>query len=1078
MSWLKSLRRRQAESITGVFVANEQGWWLQQTDQPSAAADYLEQLRDGGLGALDAQGRPGLTWNTVYALLADRQHSDSIYLLGLPELSQARPVLRSAGTPSQPDFAVRISGWRLPARPDALMPREGALLLEPEGRRLLTPASWGLLGELRYLAANGASLDGDARMRQMGRIQQAAMSCSAELDGYLSSSPVVVADQLDLEIAAEGEMVMLTPRLLAGPQQGWIQAVDSYQSVRSRYDVVGNAGHLTHVVLDEAARGVVGAIKQFPGRRLFGDKARQFLDNPYPFLDDDAEKALSPERYEAARLRWEQTSGAAEPSADGVVHREPPGSATDTPMVDGAHDVDCPVNSPGQQWLPPLAPPSSGNHKGTLSLADLLDLSQYSDRVVEIEGKVVNVPRIPPDKVSQDWIEGVEDALHQSPDDRSSDKGWQQIIVTGLDAHELETFERLIRHGQENGDSHVTLPGTDHRIPLEAARQWLDDLKRLARRQIGNDAQKLSRPDAPRHATQVALGILHNIDELEYIEASRQDLDFAEEHYQAPAALRAGVQLKPHQCQGVARMQAMLALRGQGIAGMLLADDMGLGKTLQSLALMAWYRQTVPQPRPCLIVAPVSLLENWKAEIDKFLDGRQGATLTLYGSYLREHRVPDTQIPPAMREAGIKRLLREGFADNAAFVLTTYETLRDYQISLGRERWGVLICDEAQKIKTPAALVTRAAKAMQAEFRIACTGTPVENTLADLWCLFDFLQPGLLDSLSQFTRKFRQSIERREEDQQERVDALRARIRPWVLRRMKQDVADLLPKHEQVIGLPMSALQRQLYRQVVRQFQQALEDQEQGKELQGLSLDAAEQALDGSYDKVNGKAGGKGIAALTLLHHLRMICANPVAAAGQKPDLVPVEEHLRHSPKLAWLLDTLQDIAQQGARDPDHGNKVIVFTEFLPMQRLVQRAVAERFGFRPHIVNGSTSVVAGRDDSRQALIDAFQQAPGFGVIVLSTVAVGFGVNIQGANHVIHFTRPWNPAKEDQATDRAYRIGQTRAVHVYYPTIVGEGFESFEERVATRLAGKRALSADMLSPEQSLTADDFLGLEGG
>ena len=395
-----------------------------------------------------------------------------------------------------------------------------------------------------------------------------------------------------------------------------------------------------------------------------------------------------------------------------------------------------------------------------------------------------------------------------------------------------------------------------------------------------------------------------------------------------------------------------------------------------------------------------------------------------------------------------------------------------------RERWGVLICDEAQKIKTPAALVTRAAKAMQAEFRIACTGTPVENTLADLWCLFDFLQPGLLDSLSQFTRKFRQSIERREEDQQERVDALRARIRPWVLRRMKQDVADLLPKHEQVIGLPMSALQRQLYRQVVRQFQQALEDQEQGKELQGLSLDAAEQALDGSYDKVNGKAGGKGIAALTLLHHLRMICANPVAAAGQKPDLVPVEEHLRHSPKLAWLLDTLQDIAQQGARDPDHGNKVIVFTEFLPMQRLVQRAVAERFGFRPHIVNGSTSVVAGRDDSRQALIDAFQQAPGFGVIVLSTVAVGFGVNIQGANHVIHFTRPWNPAKEDQATDRAYRIGQTRAVHVYYPTIVGEGFESFEERVATRLAGKRALSADMLSPEQSLTADDFLGLEGG
>lgn len=1067
MRWPWS-RKQPQENQRTAFIADDQGWWLQQTEQPSAASDYLEQLRDAGLATLDAQGRPGLVWNTLYALLADRQHRDSLYLLELPEPSQAVPVLRSSGTPSQSDFSVRISGWRLPGRPDAVMKRQGAVLIEPQGPRLLSPRTWGLLGELQYLAANGARLDSDARLRHMGRIQQAVANSGAELDGYLSRSPVVVADALDIDISGEGDMVIVTPRLLEGPQDGWLKSVDSFQSVRSRYDVVGKGGELTHVVLDDAARGVVDTIKTFPGRRLFGEKAKQFLENPYPFFDDDAESVLTPERVEAALHRWQQANGAAndEEAQAGYTSVEP---AQPDREVDTAEDEVAEADR-------------ESTSTESLTLAQLLDLSRYSDRVVDIEGKVVNVPRIAPDNGSKSWVEGAEEALRHPPAAPSGDEANHTggpVTVCGLDPRELNAFEDQIRTSGERGESHVTVPGTDHRMPVEEAQQWLDDLRRLVRQPVGNkDAGKLVRPDAPRQATQIALGILHNIDDLEYIEASGQELDFAQEPYHAPTALRANVQLKQHQREGVARMQAMLGMRGQGIAGMLLADDMGLGKTLQSLALMAWYRQSTAQPRPCLIVAPVSLLENWKAEIGKFLDGRQGATLTLYGPYLREHRLPDAQIPPAMREAGIKRLLREGFADNAAFVLTTYETLRDYQISLGRERWGVLICDEAQKIKTPSALVTRAAKAMQAEFRIACTGTPVENSLADLWCLFDFLQPGLLDSLSQFTRKFRQSIERREEDQQERVDALRKRIQPWVLRRMKQDVADLPHKHEQVVGLPMSPLQRQLYRQAVRQFQQVLEEQDHGKALQGLSLDAAEQAQDASVEKSNGKASGKGIAALTLLHHLRMICANPVAASGQKPDLVPVEEHLCHSPKLAWLMQRLDEIRQQGERDPAFGNKVIVFTEFLPMQRIVQRAVQSRFRIRPHIVNGSTSVVAGRDDSRQALIDAFQQAPGFGVIVLSTVAVGFGVNIQGANHVVHFTRPWNPAKEDQATDRAYRIGQEREVHVYYPTIVGEGFESFEERVATRLAGKRALSADMLSPEQSLTAEDFLDLEGG
>lgn len=148
-----------------------------------------------------------------------------------------------------------------------------------------------------------------------------------------------------------------------------------------------------------------------------------------------------------------------------------------------------------------------------------------------------------------------------------------------------------------------------------------------------------------------------------------------------------------------------------------------------------------------------------------------------------------------------------------------------------------------------------------------------------------------------------------------------------------------------------------------------------------------------------------------------------------------------------------------------------MFTEFRDVQRLVQRAISARFDLHAEVVNGSTTVDPASDQSRQRVIDRYQAKPGFSVIILSTTAVGFGVNIQAANHVIHFTRPWNPAKEDQATDRAYRIGQTRAVHVYCPTVVAEGYETFDQRVDSLLLDKRALSRDMLAGVQELTFDD-------
>jgi SNF2 family DNA or RNA helicase len=157
------------------------------------------------------------------------------------------------------------------------------------------------------------------------------------------------------------------------------------------------------------------------------------------------------------------------------------------------------------------------------------------------------------------------------------------------------------------------------------------------------------------------------------------------------------------------------------------------------------------------------------------------------------------------------------------------------------------------------------------------------------------------------------------------------------------------------------------------------------------------------------------------------------------------------------------------------GEKAIVFTEFREVQRLIQSAIGQRFDIHPDIINGDTTVDAQSSASRQRLIDRYQAVSGFNVIVLSTTAVGFGVNIQAANHVVHFTRPWNPAKEDQATDRAYRIGQTKPVYVYCPTVVAAGFETFDQRLDSLLTRKRTLSRDLLVGAQEITAQDFKGL---
>ena len=416
-------------------------------------------------------------------------------------------------------------------------------------------------------------------------------------------------------------------------------------------------------------------------------------------------------------------------------------------------------------------------------------------------------------------------------------------------------------------------------------------------------------------------------------------------------------------------------------------------------------------------------------------------TLLLYGPSLKRLRVDKRELDEALKAQGVTRLLKKGWIGDAKLVLTTYETMRDLEFTMASQSWSIMVCDEAQKIKTPSALVTRSAKKQKVRFRIACTGTPVENSLSDLWCLFDFVQPGMLGALNYFSRTYRQPIEAKTLEQKAKIEELREVIKPQILHRKKTEVAKDLPtpiEHDSCKKLAMSEYQQRLYGQALSKLQ--------------------EQKNTNPTNQ------------LIALQAIRKICSDPHGHAERETRSLSVDRIINESPKMGWLINLLRELSMDHAGN----HKAIVFCEFRELQLMLQRVIAAIFGFAPYIVNGDTSADPTVNENRQRLIDKFQARVGFNVIILSPLAVGFGVNIQAANQVIHFTRTWNPAKEDQATARAYRIGQTRVVNVYYPGVVSSKYQSFDVRLDALLAQKRELATDMLNGCSDLKVDDFTG----
>ncbi len=453
---------------------------------------------------------------------------------------------------------------------------------------------------------------------------------------------------------------------------------------------------------------------------------------------------------------------------------------------------------------------------------------------------------------------------------------------------------------------------------------------------------------------------------------------------QPPASLNAT--LRPYQLQGLAWMQTLRELGAGGILG----DDMGLGKTLQSLAHILAEKQAGRLDRPALVVMPTSLIPNWQDEASRFAPHLR--VLTLTGSGRQKHFA--------------------GIADHD-LLLTSYALLtRDIAV-LREQPLHLLILDEAQHIKNPSSKAAQAVRELQTRQRLCLTGTPLENHLGELWSLFHFLMPGWLGDARRFTQDYRNPIEKHGDEA--RLAHLRARLRPFLLRRTKEQVATELPaKNEFIHWVELSPAQRERY------------------ETLRLAMDR----------KVRDEIERKGLArsqmvVLEMLLKLRQVCCDLRLLKG---DAVATSRG-SSSGKLDSLLDMLDELMSEGRR-------VLLFSQFTSMLALIEQALLKR---------GITYVkLTGETDDRRTPVERFQ-AGEVPLFLISLKAGGTGLNLTAADTVIHYDPWWNPAAENQATDRAYRIGQDKPVFVY--RLITRG--TVEERIRELQARKAELAAGVL-----------------
>lgn len=465
------------------------------------------------------------------------------------------------------------------------------------------------------------------------------------------------------------------------------------------------------------------------------------------------------------------------------------------------------------------------------------------------------------------------------------------------------------------------------------------------------------------------------------------------------------ISLFEHQKEGLCRLQNLY--KSSIRTGFLLADDMGLGKTLQILSFLAWLKEK-KEGSPVLMVSPSTLIDNWdNDDITNPGEIQKCFTDRLFSTYKIRGTINEEQL----EEIG-----------NNDIVLTSYESLRLNHKLLGRIHWKVMICDEIQKAKNATTLVSIALKAQNSDFKIACSATPIENTTLDLWNIMDFAVPGILGSLKDFKKVYVNKINNlKKYDIEERKainNSLVEKIENNFLRRSKED---------ELKGLPEKKIK--------------------------VYMVAANEIERNKTEELN-LLKKQGEPALPLIQ--KMIALGSHQSLITPHTTINIQDLIAQSSKLKALKVIIDEI-----RGKDE--KVLIFSIFKRMQEIIIMALKHWYGIDTSVVNGTIN-----QDKRKGIFDQFRKSQGFNAIVLSPEVAGVGITLTEANHVIHYTRLWNPAKEAQATDRVYRIGQCKDVYVYYPILTYE-----EDQVMTFDCEQEYIEAFIESSTKGKTPEEKL-----
>jgi SNF2 family DNA or RNA helicase len=454
--------------------------------------------------------------------------------------------------------------------------------------------------------------------------------------------------------------------------------------------------------------------------------------------------------------------------------------------------------------------------------------------------------------------------------------------------------------------------------------------------------------------------------------------------------------LRPYQKRGYSWL-SFLSSRGIGAC---LADDMGLGKTIQLISLLLTNKQQRKDmknrstTRPVLLICPTSVVGNWKHELERFSPSL----------FVMIHHGSDRQ-----KGKGLVKQVKEN-----DIVISTYALAHRDEKILKKIKWDGIVLDEAQNIKNPSTKQTQAIRGLQSRYRIALTGTPMENRLDELWSIMEFLNPGYLGSLKEFKKRFIIPIERYSD--KKTSETLKNLIHPFILRRLKTDksiIDDLPMKHEMNVYYTLTKEQATLYQATVNDMMQQIE-QSDGMKRRGLVLS-------------------------TLLR-LKQICNHPVLFLQDNSSID------KRSGKLSRFMEIIEELLSEK-------DSALIFTQFVTMGAILQEHLTNVFGREVLFLHGGIS-----RKKRDEMIKRFQdEKEGVSLFILSLKAGGFGLNLTKANHIFHFDRWWNPAVEDQATDRAFRIGQKRNVQVHKFVCLG----TLEERINEMLEYKKGLADSIL-----------------